>query len=151
MQAMYTIKKENDEKNIEELVEDELPEDAYDTMSPINSIDLLRFNDVLISDVFHRGPNSYNRPTIAPVVKDQNVKNVTISETIVAAENLDTYCTIFRSTSDMRMVLDSVFDPGIAMDDDICPVDDVESTYFGHDGEEYQNESSQDSTHEPFH
>ena len=151
MQAMYTIKKEYDEKNVEELVEDELSEDAYDTMSPINSIDLLRFNDVLISDVFHRGPNSYIRPTIAPVIKDHNVKIVLVAESIVVAENLDTYGTIFRSMSDMRMVLDSEFDPGFASDDDMCTVDDDEGTHFGHDEEEYQNESSYDSTHEPFH
>ena len=35
--------------------------------------------------------------------------------------------------SDMRMVLDSEFDPGFASDDDICPVDDDEGTHFGHD------------------
>ena len=119
MQAMYKLKEEYDEEYVEELVDDELSDNAYDTMSPIMCIDLLRFDDVLISDVFHRGPNSYNRPTIAPVVKDQNVKIVSFAETIVAAENLDTYCTIFMSTSDMRMVLDSVFDPGFASDDDI--------------------------------
>ena len=151
MQSMYKIKEENDEEYVEELVDDELSYYVYDTMSPIMCSDLLQFDDVLISDVFHRGPNSYNRPTIAPVVKDQNVKIVSFAETIVVAENLDTYGTILRSMSDMRMVLDSVFDPGFASDDDICPVDDDECTYFGHDEEEYQNESSYDSTHEPFH
>ena len=74
MQAMYTLKKKYDDKNVEELVDDELSDNAYDTMSPIMCIDLLRFDDVLISDVFHRDPNLYNRPTIAPVVKDHNVK-----------------------------------------------------------------------------
>jgi len=151
MQTMYKLKEEYDEEYVEELVDDELSDYAYDTMSPIMCIDLLRFDDVLISDVFHRGPNSYNRPTIAPVVKDHNVKIVLVAESIVVAENLDTYSTIFRSMSDMRMVLDSESDPGSASDDDICPVDDDEGTHFGHDEEEYQNESSYDSTQEPFH
>ena len=61
------------------------------------------------------------------------------------------YGTIFRSMSDMRMVLASESAPGSASDDDICPVDDDEGTHFGHDEEEYQNESSYDSTQEPFH
>ena len=96
MQAMYTIKKEYDDKNVEELVDDELSDYAYDTMSPIMCIDLLRFDDVLISDVFHRGSNSYNMPTIARVVKYHNVKIVLVAESIVVAENLDMYGTIFR-------------------------------------------------------
>ena len=101
---MFKIKEENDEEYVEELVDDELSDYAYDTMSPIMCSDLLRFDDVLISDAIHRGHNSYNRPNIAPVIKDHNVKIVVVAESIVIAEDLDTYGWILRSMSELEPI-----------------------------------------------
>ena len=147
MQTMLTLKEENDEQFIEDLVDDELSDYTYDTNAPIVCNDLLRFDEVLFLDATPRHHNSYKLPNIAPVVKNHNVKIVVVDESIVAAENMDAYKMIFRSMRDMRMVVDSESDSGCVSVDDICSDDDDEGNDCVHDDEEDHNETSYDSTH----
>ena len=147
MQAMYTLKKEYDDKNVEELVDDELSDYAYDTKAPIVCSDMLSFDEVLFIDATHRHHNSYHLPNIAPVIKNHNVKIAVVDEIIVAAENMDAYEMIFRSMRDMRMVVDSESDSGSVSVEDICSDDDDEGNDCVHDDEEDHNETSYDSTH----
>ena len=152
MQTMFKIKEENDEQYIEEVVDDELSDYAYDTKAPIVCSDLLRFDEVLFLDATPRHHNSYKLPNIAAVVKNHNVKIVQVDESIVASENLDAYEMIFRSMRDMRMVVDSESDSGSVTNLDICyDDDDDEDNDCIHDDEEDDNETSNDNTHYPFH
>ena len=147
MQTMFKIKDENDEQYVEEVVDDELSDYAYDTKAPIVRSDLLRFDEVLFIDGTHRHHNSYHLPNIAPVIKNHNVKIVVVDESIVYAENRDAYEMIFRSMRDMQMVVDSESDSGSVSVEDICSDDDDEGNDCVHDDEEDDNETSYDSTH----
>ena len=147
MQTMLTLKEENDEQFVEDLVDDELSDYTYDTNAPIVCSDLLRFDEVLFIDATHRHHNSYHLPNIAPVIKNHNVKIAVVDEIIVAAKNMDAYEMIFRSMKDMRMVVDSESDSGSVSVEDICSDDDDEGNDCVHDDEEDDNETSNDNTH----
>ena len=71
-------------------------------MTPMMRSNLLRFGDILFLDAQKRGHNSYNWPYIGPVIKDHNLKIGLVAESIVIAEDLDTYAWILRSMSEME-------------------------------------------------